>query len=707
MTKQSILKIGKYLLCTCIMLSLYLLKANGQDQLITGRYKLYLLRTSKETDKKIKDFNHDLQPDGRWLDIQYDDKEPSGWKATQHLKRIEAMATVLNTPKSKFFHNKQLLHKIELALDHWLTKRYQSTNWWYNEIGVPQYMRDIIILLQGDLDSIRLSKSLKIMRQFKINESFTGGNLIWCADLGLHYAALTGDSNMLNHCRNLIAKEIKVTDEEGIQPDYSFQQHSHRLQMFHYGRDYLIDALRIAWELHNTPFAFPKEKTSILFDLVLNGWQWMSRGIYTVPGTIDRAVSRKGSLDQLANLQTQIPFMTELDPSRATILKKFKEVQQHKDFLKGFRYFPYSDLTAYQHPSFSFFLKTISTRTLPTESINHENLKGRLLNSGDAYLVKNGKEYTDLQPVWDWSLIPGVTSFKEADHIDRKDFSGSVSDGQIGLTAMDYVMKDSTGKRTLSAKKFWASYNNFVICLIGGLKTTNISTNAYTALDQCRIQGKVYVNTQKKALAADNQTLQNVRWIYHAGIAYIPLQPSTLNIRMGQATGSWYSINQSGSKDHFTENIFLPIMMHNSDKPLSTGYILASSPNISDVQQIVKHPVWSIISNDKNIQAVEMNDGTCMATFYEPGTLSFKAIKEVTVDHPCLIMIRQNKLYISNPTHRKITVKVIVNNQSKSIALPADGSSVSVFVDSATPILPLEKTRTPTSMQKKLEAISQ
>src|SRR5690606_38592853 len=134
------------------------------------------------------------------------------------------------------YHNQDLFKKINTALDHWLQKRYQSSNWWHNQIGVPQYMRDIIILLHNDLDPDRLKKSLEVMAQLQVHDNYTGGNLVWCADLGLHYGALTGDEKLVKRCRDLILKEIKITTGEGIQPDYSFHQHGKRLQMYQYGK---------------------------------------------------------------------------------------------------------------------------------------------------------------------------------------------------------------------------------------------------------------------------------------------------------------------------------------------------------------------------------------------------------------------------------------------------------------------------------------
>ena len=180
--------------------------------------------------------------------------------------------------------------------------------------------------------------------------------------------------------------------------------------MYQYGRAYLVESSRIAWQLRGTPLAFPDEKVSLLTDFVLNGWQWMARGINTVPGTMDRSSSRKDGL-QSADMRFLIPFLIELQPEKAVELNRMAAVQNGKGSLNGFRYYPYSDFAVFHQPGFSYFLKTISNRTYATESINNENLKGRLLNSGDAYLIRDGQEYFNLMPMWDWTALPGVTTF--------------------------------------------------------------------------------------------------------------------------------------------------------------------------------------------------------------------------------------------------------------------------------------------------------
>ncbi len=52
-----------------------------------------------------------------------------------------------------------------------------------------------------------------------------------------------------------------------------------------------------------------------------------------------------------------------------------------------------------------------SERTVGIElNMNSENKLGYWLPYGLTYIYRRGDEYTAIFPVWDWALLPGVTS---------------------------------------------------------------------------------------------------------------------------------------------------------------------------------------------------------------------------------------------------------------------------------------------------------
>jgi chondroitin AC lyase len=655
----------------------FLRQAHAQIDTLLNRYREYLLQTLKPNATEIDYWITTLDQEGQWPDINYQDPERANWKVAKHLERVRDLATAWVSPKSRHYHNKDLVKKTGIALDHWLAKRYQNSNWWHNQIGVPRHMRDILVLIRDNLSAEQFDQGLEVLGQHRLMENGGGANLIWSADLGLHFGALAGDEKLIARCRDLVVNEIIIHHGEGIQPDHSFHQHSKRLQIYQYGKAFLWEAVRLAWQLRGTSWAFPEEKVDILSSFVLEGWQWMARGINTVPGTMDRSSSRIGEL-RSPDLRPLIPFISDLQPEKARAFKKMTDVQNGLGSLEGFRYYPYSDFAVFHRPGFSFFLKTISTRTLPAESFNGENLKGKLLNSGDAYLVSNGQEYFDLMPVWDWMALPGITAFGNAYGIDRRSFTGSVSDGVSGLSAMDYRLADKEQKQTLSAHKFWACHKDLVVCLISDLSGENISDNVYTAMDQCRLQGDVTVNKPGNTLSGGLHKLNKTKWIHHASFAYIPLYDVDVHIQIKEVTDSWKSINVSQPDIPVTEKIFMPVLDHDGGlQEQSAGYVLAPAPSPVHAEKIAVRPDWKILQNDNECQAVLFNDGTIMAAFFSPSALKNKHY-QLAVDKPCLVLIRDKKMFISNPLHSEATINIKWNEKTTDVTVPPDGTTKEV-----------------------------
>jgi chondroitin AC lyase len=291
-------------------------------------------------------------------------------------------------------------------------------------------------------------------------------------------------------------------------------------------------------------------------------------------------------------------------------------------------------------------------------------------------LVRDGEEYLNLMPVWDWEHLPGVTSFKSAYKLDRKPFVGGVSNGKAGLSVMDYLLQDKENKQTLSAHKFWASHNNLVVCLIAGLETWNTDEDVFTTLDQCRWRGEVCINKPGQFIKEGEDKIKDVKWIYHSGFAYIPLKPASMGVMVKTVSGTWKSINNSLPDTLVREKVFMPVILHGSRlKDQSTGYVLASCASAGQAQLMARQPQWKIICNDSSCQAISFSDGTLMAAFFVPGSLSVKGRGKLTVDKPCLLMISNNQLYASDPLHKGEKLTVQLNQKNFRLQLSARGYS--------------------------------
>jgi chondroitin AC lyase len=399
----------------------------------------------------------------------------------------------------------------------------------------------------------------------------------------------------------------------------------------------------------------------------------MTRGLNTVPGTMDRSASRRNAL-QSSDVRYLIPYLTELMPGKKQELDAINDHQNGKAALEGFRYFPYADFAAYQQKDFSFFIKTISSRTLATESINSENLKGHLLNSGDTYFIHDEQQYFNLMPVWNWEYLPGVTSFKGADKIKRKSFAGSIGDGNNGFTSMDYALENKDGSKFVTAKKSWFCYNGKMIGLIGALKGTGVDS-AYTTLDQCRLTGAVTVNNKGQQILKGEQVLKDWKWLQHDNFLYVPLQKATATVFINDVSGSWGSINAAENNDVVRDKVFMPVIMHDHlSTAQSFAYLVSFCKTPSNAAGIANRPGFTIIKNDSVCQAIAFADGTIMAAFFEPASIAVKKM-QLTTDQPCLVMIKNGSMFVSDPQQSLKNLMVTVNKKSFKIQLPENGFS--------------------------------
>lgn len=633
---------------------------------VIKKHKTFLYKyASAKPVEKVPEINKE----GRWNDIVYSSNQPGVWQLSEHMQRIKRMALLYNDSSASEFKSTQIKQSIDAALDDWFQHRYQSKNWWHNEIGIPQIMRDVIVLMKDDLDSSRLSKSLEILNQHKVKG--TGANLVWSADLGLHYGALTNNFSLMKSCRDTILSVMKITEEEGVQPDFSFHQHGKRLQMYHYGGAFLLENIRLAWQLKNTLLEFPEEKTNILTGFVLNGWQWMARGIHTVPGTIDRAASRKNAFHS-ADIRHIIPLLYEIQSASKVSFEKMLEIQQGKSSLTGYRYYPYSDFTSHHTKDFSFLLKTYSDRTLLTESINEENLKGELLNSGDGYFIHDGNEYFNLAPFWDWTKLPGITNFvssKKAKPV-ANSFVGNVGDSLSGMAVMDYGLK--LKDTVLKVKKIWINHGNTMISLIAGLPENN-RLKTFTVMDQSRWQSDVTVNKSGNVLKEGEHKLKKANWIHHSNFQYMPLYDETVIVSNQTKNASWSEINRSESGAQIQDMVFMPYILH---KGGASGYMVSYNEDVNSATAIHKNFHGRILKNDVNVQSFRLNDDLVFVAAYQKGKYKLDKNLRVEISKPCLIMLKNNIVYVSDPSHTGGVIQMSINGREFKKDLPANGFTV-------------------------------
>ena len=571
---------------SCLALVSSNLAAEGVDfDQVLSRYRQILLELPVPEAAVVERLIEDQTQEGEWPRINYEDKHPASFGPKEHMANVRTLALAFESEQSAWKGSAKLKRAIERGLDDWFQNHYRSTNWWHNEIGVPQGMRDIVVLLGPHLDPKRREQALKVIGQCRLSGS--GANLLWSGELTIHRACLTRNRGEFVGAVDKVWGEVKVGGASGIQEDWSFYQHGARSQSFGYGRSYLDMAVNLAWQLRCTERAMPVEKQAILSNFILEGLEWMSRGTYTPPGTIDRVVSRQDAGER-GKLVPVLRRWAEVDPSHRAELKRFIAHQEgNADRPLGFRYFPRAELAAYHRPGGSIFLKLLSDRTLPTESIIGENLKGvPYLHCGDHYAVRTGREYTDLAPILQWNRLAGLTTPAQDLRQLRKAFVGGVGNDRSGLAAMKYI-RTVEGREVIRLRKSWFFHDDYMICLLADVgHSTDAARDGrdplgadavVTSVEQCRLQGAVVVAeksesstmpSRKQSVAPGTHRFKNVAWVLHNSIGYLSLDDTAWNVYIGEARGSWSAINSRyhDPNESVVENVLRIQIPHGSEQ---------------------------------------------------------------------------------------------------------------------------------------------
>jgi chondroitin AC lyase len=635
-------------------------------EIILVRYKDFIKQEKVDTLEIANIISSFNVGDHVWNDLDYSNREGTGWKVLTHLQNVFKLSLAVES--GVLSDNGNILRIVNLSLKHWLLKDFKNANWYQNDVKVSGLLLNILVLLEEKLDiDIRdgIVERLKVLSY----ESREGANLAWVADIKLHYGVIVGDANVVRNAIDALQKELEINVHGiGIKPDYSYHFHKNRLQMFSYGKSFVSVVSRIAWELAGTEYSFSETKVNLIGDFMLKGWQWMSRGSFTIPGTLDREASRIGSLKSSESSEI-LGYLIELDFGRAKEYKELLNVQKDvKQFkLVGVRSFYYSDLlVSHNGRAGSFFVKTLSERTLPTESLNFENLEGKFLNAGNTFFIKDGYEYTNLQGSWDWQLLPGFTYVRNSADIARKRFTGSVVEAENSISVMDFALLDEYGDTLYMTKKAWFTISNsFLLVLNSGSDERIVS---YTALDQSRWREEVVTSSGLKFSSPGEYNMNGPFWIYHRGWVYFSPKPLKLRISLEERVSSWANINNRYSgREESVSKVFMPYVISHGE-PIE--YAVTSVSDEFEAKQIYHSLSWRTLRNDVDAQVVKLNNGVVMAAVYKSGIfVDVGDNRTVSVDQPTLLIIGNDYMKVSNLNTKVSNLKVIVDSKVYRILL--------------------------------------
>ena len=640
--------------------------------------------------------------DGSFADINYNDKSRANWAPMKHMERCRLLACVYPEDKS-------LGEYIRKAMEYWFRYDFTCPNWFFNELGVPQQLR-IILLNCSDILGEELKEKMLNRLQSEIAEKWTGMNRLWFAENVIFRGVLTEDTELIKKGRDYVAETIFVSEEgqEGVQVDGSFAQHRMQLYNHGYGRGFIINATAWFDILGDTSFAFKEKTVKVITDLYLNGSAKMGRFEvmdFSARGReIVRCYDPNKSSRTMQCYKKSAQILARCNKETDVADKLHKTI----DFMEGKRNNPYEECnTAYwclkfmTHHRNGFYASVRMDVTYEAECFNGENYLGGFGAYGLCMYMRDGKEYEDIFPVLDWGCLPGTTTPHVEMHLGaggyhESEFVGSVSDGMYGVSAADMYKTYTYNGETASfgGKQAYFFFDECVLHLGADLYSTS-KREFHTTLDQCWLKGAVYVDG-REICCIDADEAFSSRYVYHNHKAYVNLDKVPFKLKAGERVGSYKRIfvSETAPKQEVKGDTFTLVMPHDKDGA-SYQYAVFPDTDIAEVEAYVEHPPFEILCNDSRIQAVWYKDAL-YAVFYEAGDLNLqgenlvlreqneKKICTVSIDKPCMLIWNQKsrKFYISTPDKSVEDIRVTIDSEEYLVQMPEDirfrGSSIEV-----------------------------
>ncbi|MDI3321014.1 polysaccharide lyase 8 family protein [Pinibacter soli] len=663
-------------------------------------------KTSPASSATVNSLLHSVQPNGKWNDIDYADRTIAKWQPAVHLEHLKLLVNAYVSEDARY--GDELFNAIQHGLEYWYSADPKSDNWWHNEIGAPQCLGELLIGMRYAKKQLPQSLQDSLIQRMKRGDVFkqTGANK---TDVALHYfyrALLTSDTALLSLAvAQTFEPLVLVHYKEGLQYDNSYLQHGPQLQISSYGNVFLAGVVGMAYYVHNTPYALDKQRLELLSNYYRNTYLKIIRGSYSDFNVEGRGVSRKNILSKHSEGK-RLALMNEIDPQYVEdwlgAIQRSSGARPASYNVTAFdRHFWIGDYTIHTMPDYSFNIRMVSTRTKRCEAGNRENLLGRYLSDGSTNIQRDGSEYYNIMPVWEWDKIPGVTSRDYA--TDRPTtvqwgeqgstaFAGGVSDGLYNASA--YVQNYDS----VQLKKSWFMFDKEIVCLGAGIRSI-ADESITTTVNQCWLRGDVFTGDKKqKTLNKEeaSMTSKNGAWIWHDSIGYYFPQGGDIRISKAVQTGSWKHINNSFSDEQESGKVFKLWFDHGA-KPRNASYAYVVLPAVNSVAEMEKYDGKQIfiIANNDSLQAVKHKGlGVTQIIFYKPGKVDVGGFS-VTADKPCILMIKNAEapggaIYIADPTQVETAVNITLQNsrsgiqQHLHIDLPTKemaGSTVSVSLN--------------------------
>lgn len=654
--------------------------------LIESRMRDALLAISPVSAAEARKLLAAQRPDGRFAGIDYQDDNRSVWRVARHLGNTLSLARVWASPGHELYHDKAIGEAVQKAVAWWGKVRPRSSNWWWNDMSIPQTMGNILLLAPELFPAGEVrSNALAVCRQARFLSRYTGNNRVFIAQNIFRRALLERNVAPLSRAAGVIAEEIRMAPVEdktgwafgGIRADGCYHQHGPQIQFGNYGGEFFANVGYWGNIWKGTRWQYTPEQWKILRHLSFNGFQWVLwRGRMDLLAC-GRQLGENAAESKGRRALTAFRQLRAADPGdKAPYDAVLERNRTGKNTLVGNRHFWNSDYMVHRRPEWYAAVRMNSVRVRPIEDdTNWDNALGRYFSDGACLVMRSGREYDNITPCWDWTRLPGTTLPKTPVYtpeesrkrglraggkpprwthsvkfrrIGETEFVGGVTDGTRGAAVFTMNLDG------VKAKKAYFFDTDAVYELGSGISSTSPYPVA-TTVNSCLLNGQI---------------LRGADWFHHDGIGY---RGERMRLETGLRKGDWRYVSGGIQKPAPVEKALFTLTIDHGVKPENGSYAFAILPGATP-EETANWKSGRILANDDICQAVEFNDGTVGAIFHAPGKLGRFETKA-----PGAFLIEKKQVFAADPTARLSEIRIALDGVSRRVRLPGGeqtGSSV-------------------------------
>lgn len=670
----------------------------------------------------------------------------SSAKITQAYSMLAKMAAAYKNPLSDFYGNAELLDDVLAGLSWLHIYQYNASkpitdNWWDWEIGTPQALSNILVLLYDEMTPQQSSAYVSVIDRFvpdplkrvqNVNVVETGANLFDKALVVTLSGLLSENSAKIEFAKSSIMGEFDYTTSgDGIYEDGSLVQHYNIAYTGAYGSVLLGRIADLFYLYEDSPWEMTDPRANNVYDWVENVFEPLMYKGAMMDAVRGRSIARSSDSDHLtgrgiirtiaklsegapgacaAKMKSMIKQLVQSDTTFSNYYQGLTLADIHllksivndpevtpRGTLVKHKQFSAMDRTVHLRDTFGFAVSMFSDRISAFEYGNGENRKGWYTGIGMTSLYNEDlTQYSDQYwPTVDSFRLPGTTTDGYAPepvawkyYYNEHDWVGGSSiDGLYGSSGMDFSLGLSTGSG-LQGKKSWFMFDDEIVALGSGI-TSPDAREVETIVENRKIKdsgdNEFIVNGKKlSAQLGWEEYLHGVEWAHLEGnaqgsdIGYYFPQPSEIYALKEARTGSWQDINSGGSSNPITKN-YLSLAFQHGTAPLnaSYAYVLLPGQSAKTTKQYSSNPNIEIISQTNEVHAVKEKMLGISSFNFWEGSTA----GFVRTDKPASVQVREQGseliVAVSDPTWKG--GKIVVDIAKTAVRKIEADSSVTVL----------------------------